>query len=146
MSDSDRTPYIVLLGDVGAGKSTIVEKLSGETGRSSAASSSVTKCTETFTVPDGSLIVADCPGSNAIEDKLGHNLWIACAFNFRPVSKADILTLKHESRILRYCWDVSKVCLSVRFVGVPFLSILCSKTDLKMKNKKCEILMHPSNV
>merc|ERR1712190_603148 len=77
MFTSSRTPYIVLLGDVGTGKSTIVEKLSGETGRSPAASSSVTKCTETFTVPDGrggSLIVADCPGSNAIDDKLRHNI------------------------------------------------------------------------
>ena len=30
MAHSDTTPYVVLLGDVGAGKSTIVEKLSGE--------------------------------------------------------------------------------------------------------------------
>ena len=97
MFTSNRTPYIVLLGDVGAGKSTIVEKLSGETGRSSDASSSVTKSTETFTVPDGSLIVADCPGSNAIEDKLGHNLWIAAAFNFRPVSKV-IIVVKADTR------------------------------------------------
>ena len=84
---SGTSPYVVLLGDVGAGKSTLVEKLTGETGRSSAKSESFTKTAETFVVPGGSLIVADCPGSNAIDDKLGHNLWIAQAFNFMPVSK-----------------------------------------------------------
>ena len=39
-------PYIVLLGDVGSGKSTLVEKLTGEHSRSSAANQSETRSEE----------------------------------------------------------------------------------------------------
>ena len=35
LSTSERAPYVVLLGDVGTGKSTLVEKLTGIKGRSS---------------------------------------------------------------------------------------------------------------
>ena len=38
-----RMPDVILIGNVGAGKSTLVEKVSGETALSSAASTSVTK-------------------------------------------------------------------------------------------------------
>ena len=62
-------PYVVFLGDAGTGKSTIVEKLTGEKERSSNDSESFTKSSEAFTVPDGSLIVADTPGSNSKKDK-----------------------------------------------------------------------------
>ena len=80
-------PYVVLVGDVGTGKSTIVEKLTGESGRSSAASMSVTSSSQSFATPDGRLIVCDTPGSNAARDKLQHNVWIASALNFMDVSR-----------------------------------------------------------
>ena len=48
--------YVVLLGDVGSGKSTVVEKLTGQTGRSSDANESWTKTAEAFWAKDGSLI------------------------------------------------------------------------------------------
>ena len=91
-------PYVVLLGDVGTGKSTLLEKLTGEKGRSSDANESFTKNSEVFWVPDGSLIVSDTPGSNALKDKLEHNVWIAGALNFRPVSRIFIV-VKAETRI-----------------------------------------------
>ena len=49
----DTTPYTILLGDVGTGKSTIVEKLSGVTGKSSDSSTSFTKSSEVFEIFDG---------------------------------------------------------------------------------------------
>ena len=63
-------------------------------------------------------------------------------------SRADILALKHVSRILRHYWDmlISQHCLSVQFVGINSPPILRSDIGLKMRNKKCEVLMHPSNV
>ena len=85
-ANADSVPYVVLMGDVGTGKSTVVEKLTGKTGRSSDANQSVTTTTETFRTPDGSLIVSDTPGSNAMRDKLAHNVWIASALNYLPVS------------------------------------------------------------
>ena len=36
--------------------------------------------------------------------------------------------------------------LSVRFVGIASSPFQCSKTGLKMRNKKCEIFIHPSNI
>ena len=64
---------------------------------------------------------------------------------------SDILALKHVSRILRYCWDVIKVstalhCLSVWIVGFTSTTVKCTNAGLKMRNKKCEVLMHPSNI
>ena len=43
-------PYVVLVGDVGSGKSTLYEKLTGIEGRSSAASVSFTRESEIATV------------------------------------------------------------------------------------------------
>ena len=92
------TPYVVLLGDVGTGKSTIVEKVSNVTNLASDGDTSVTKSSTVFWSIDGSLLIADTPGSNAIEDKLKHNLGIAGALNYLPVSKMFIL-VKAETRL-----------------------------------------------
>ena len=94
----ENTPYVVLLGDVGTGKSTIVEKVSNVTNLASDGDTSATKSSTAFWSIDGSLLVADTPGSNAIEDKLKHNLGIAGALNYLPVSKMFIL-VKAETRL-----------------------------------------------
>ena len=62
----ENTPYVVLLGDVGTGKSTIVEKVSNVTNLASDGDTSVTKSSTVFWSIDGSLLIADTPGSNAI--------------------------------------------------------------------------------
>ncbi|CAB4004324.1 signal recognition particle receptor beta subunit [Paramuricea clavata] len=98
MGDIENAPYVVLLGDVGTGKSTLVEKMTGQTGSSSGSSMSYTRSTEVFWVSDSSLLVADTPGSNALEDKLEQNVWIAGAVSRRPVSKIFIV-VKAEARI-----------------------------------------------
>ena len=92
------TPYVVLLGDVGTGKSTVVEKVTNETNLASDGDTSVTKSSKLFFSIDGSLLIGDTPGSNAMEDKFQHNLWIASALNFQPVSKVFIL-VKAETRL-----------------------------------------------
>ena len=93
----DGAEYVVLLGDVGSGKSTVVEKLTGEKGGSSDHSDSFTRTSEEFCVPDGSLIISDTPGRSAMDDELEHNTWIATAFNYKPVSRLFIV-VKAESR------------------------------------------------
>ena len=40
----------------------------------------------------------------------------------------------------------SQHCLSVQFVGVSSPPVQCSNTGFKMRYKKCEILIHPSNI
>ena len=84
---SKKAPYVLLVGNCGVGKSTIVEKLTGIEDRSASAALSFTKNSEFFWVPDKSLIIADTPGSNPLTDKLEHNLQIAHAFNYREVNK-----------------------------------------------------------
>ncbi|XP_028410265.1 uncharacterized protein LOC114532871 [Dendronephthya gigantea] len=97
MGKFDSAEYVVLLGDVGSGKSTLVEKLTGEKGRSSDCSTSCTKTSEAVCVPDGSLIISDTPGSNPMDEELEHNVWIATAFNYKPVSRLFIV-VKAENR------------------------------------------------
>jgi len=92
------TAYVVLIGDVGTGKSTIVEKLTGATEYSSNADESFTRESTIFVSDDGRLTVADTPGSNAMQEKLAHNMEIAAACNFGPVSRIFLVT-KAEPRI-----------------------------------------------
>ena len=84
--ERDTTPYIILLGDVGTGKSTIVEKLTGVTGKSSDSSTSFTKSSEVFEIFDGSILICDTPGANPLEERFEHNIHIAHAMNFKPVT------------------------------------------------------------
>ena len=79
------------MGDVGSDKSTVVEKLTGEKGRSSESSISYTRTSEAFCVPDGSLVISDTPASNAMDYQLEHNVWIAAAFNYKLVSRLFIV-------------------------------------------------------
>ena len=75
-----------------------MEKLTGERGRSSGNDQSVTSSTECFVVPDGRLMIADTPGSNAMEDTFQQNVWIAQAMSFKPVSKI-LVTVQADTRI-----------------------------------------------
>ena len=124
----ENTPYVVLLGDVGTGKSTIVEKVSNVTNLASDGDTSVTKSSTVFWSIDGSLLIADTPGSNAIEDKLKHNLGIAGALNYLPVSKVFIL-VKAETRLDSVVDNIRKY--SDRFVEFDpdILGVLITHMD-----------------
>ena len=108
-------PYVVLVGDVGTGKSTVVEKLTGVRGRSSQSDTSVTRTTEYFSTKDGSLLISDTPGANSMSDKLQHNTEIAGALNFNPVSKIMIMA-RAEPRL-------DNVVGAVRKYGERFLEL-----------------------
>jgi len=89
---------VVLLGDVGMGKSTLVEKVTGFRGLSSDASQSFTRASRAFVTGCGRLMIIDTPGANSMSDKLQHNVWIAHALNYAPVSLIGIV-VKAEMRI-----------------------------------------------
>mmetsp|Transcript_68658 Transcript_68658/g.200944 ORF Transcript_68658/g.200944 Transcript_68658/m.200944 type:complete len:428 (-) Transcript_68658:236-1519(-) len=110
---------VVLLGDVGMGKSTLVEKVTGIRGISSAASTSVTLSSHAYITRCGRLQLIDTPGSNAMESKLEHNVWIAHALNLDPVSLI-LLVVKAEQRIDNTVDAVRKYAE----VFVQFLDIL----------------------
>ncbi|CAB4010420.1 signal recognition particle receptor beta subunit [Paramuricea clavata] len=116
------------MGDVGTGKSTIVEKITGENNRSSPLNESFTKSTAIFRVPDGSLVVADTPGSNSLKEQLQHNVWIAAAINYRPVSIIFIV-VKAEARIDCVISNIRKY--SDRYIALPFsvIAVLVTHMD-----------------
>ena len=93
-----RIPYVILIGNVGAGKSALVEKVTGMTGLSSAASTSVTKTSDAILSVDHSLLICDTPGTNSITDKFSSNVELARALNFMPVNLL-LITVKADVRI-----------------------------------------------
>ena len=86
------------MGNVGTGKSTLVEKLADVRGQSSDAEQSFTRQSKLFWSKDQKMLISDTPGANSMVDKLQHNQHIAAAFNFLPVSKIFIV-VKAETRI-----------------------------------------------
>ena len=94
--------YVILMGDAGAGKSTLVEKVTGKKGRSSASSTSATKASALFRSVEadgkGSFIICDTPGTNSATERFQHNLHIAHALNFQPVNLI-LIVVKADTRI-----------------------------------------------
>jgi len=125
-----KAPYVVLVGNVGAGKSTIVEKLTGITGRSSTTSASFTRSADYFWVPDKSLLIADTPGANPRKEKMEHNIEIAGAFNYRPVSKLFIVA-RADTRLDQTLSNVTEY--ADRFVSLPMkaVSVLVTHMDIE---------------
>jgi len=78
-------PYFVLLGEVGSGKSTICEKLTGRTGLSSNSATSFTTDSKVFQV-DRKYWIADTPGVMAARGRLNHALNILGAMKYRPLT------------------------------------------------------------
>lgn len=70
-------PYVVLIGDVGIGKSTLVEKLTGYHRLSSSGDVSFTKTSTVYTTYEDKLQICDTPGSNPLEQRFEHNFCIA---------------------------------------------------------------------
>lgn len=122
-------PYVVLLGDVGVGKSTVVEKLTGEKGRSSDASRSFTKETEYFWTTDRSMVLSDTPGSNPLVDKLEHNVQIAAALNFSKVSKI-FFCVKADNKVENVVESVQKYAEKFATeLGVEVIGVLVTHLD-----------------
>ena len=61
---------------------------------------------------------------------------------------ADIDSLEQASRYLGHCRDVLKVCTPLPFSlrASPLKPTQSLKTGLRVRNRKCQILAHPSNV
>ncbi|XP_066913423.1 uncharacterized protein [Clytia hemisphaerica] len=130
--DVDTAPYAVLVGNVGAGKSTIVEKLTGETGRSSDGESSFTKTMDYLWTADKSLMIADTPGTNPRKEKLEHNMEIAAALNYQAVSRF-LIVVKAELRLDDSLSSVQEY--AERFVALPMgcLGVVVTHMDRELK-------------
>lgn len=89
---------VVLIGDVGTGKSTLVEKVTGITGLSSNADASFTRSSYAFLTQRRDLQLIDARGGNSMSDRLEHNVWIAHALNVDPVNLI-LLVVEAEVRI-----------------------------------------------
>ena len=65
-----------------------------------------------------------------------------------PYNRPDIDFLGQTSRIFGHCRDVLKVCTSLpsSLWASPLRPTQSSKTGLRVRNRKCQILAHPSNV
>ena len=110
-------PYVVLLGKVGCGKSSIVDKIRGESHRAANLGITVTRCSDPVWAPGGQFVISDTPGSNSIEDILGQNVWIATAFSFRPVSKIFITVKADAGRMDSVIEGIRE--FSDRFIDLP---------------------------
>lgn len=79
--------YVVLVGDVGVGKSLIVEKLTGVGGISSSSQHAYTRIAQTYVVPEGKLKISDTPECNSLNERSDRNMWVAQPSNIRKYRK-----------------------------------------------------------
>ena len=86
------------MGNVGTGKSTLVEKVTGKSRMSSAASRTFTNTCELYRSVDDSFIICDTPGINSFSDQHNLNSGIAEALSFMPVSLV-VITVQACPRI-----------------------------------------------
>ena len=112
--------------------------MTGQKGRRSAANESCTKTADAFWCKDESLIVVDTPGSNAIREKLEHNVWIAHALNFMPVSKI-LITVKAEMRIENVVDNIRKYSDPFMVIPLDAVAVLVTHMDTvdSSYRKKC---------
>ena len=120
--------YVVLIGDVGTGKSTIVEKLCGVQDRSSNASESFTKETTLFNTTDRKLVISDTPGTNAMADKLEHNTQVAIALNYSPVSRI-LIVVKADTRIDNVVDSVRKYAEQLADLDPDVIGVMVTHMD-----------------
>ena len=120
--------YAVLIGDVGTGKSTIVEKLCGVQNRSFNSSVSFTRESKLFRTPDHRLIISDTPGTNAMRDKLAQNCQVAVALNYAPVSKI-LIVVKADTRMDNVVDDVRKYAEQLGDLDIGAIGVLVTHMD-----------------
>ena len=120
--------YTVLAGDVGTGKSTLAEMISGVSGRSSDGMESFTTESKLFRSGDGRMIVNDTPGANAMRDKLEHNMQIAAALNWGPVSRI-FLVVKADTRIDTTVDHVRKYAEQLADLDSDVLAVIVTHMD-----------------
>ena len=120
--------YVVLIGDVGTGKSTIVEKLCDVRNRSSSASESFTKESSLFRTPDTRLVISDTPGTNAMRDKLAQNCEVAVALNYAPVSRI-LIVVKADTRIDNVVDDVRKYAEQLGDLDLGVIGVMVTHLD-----------------
>ena len=140
-SNIDDQPYIILLGDVGTGKSTIVEKLTGETGRSSDSKHVGTEASECFEIFNG-VIICDTPGTNALTNRFGHNIHVAHAMNSRPV-RCILIVSKADTRISNTVKNVGEYVerLMPTYFPEELISVCITHMDT-VKWERKDILPH----
>ena len=131
-------PYVVFLGDVGTGKSTIVEKMTGESSRNSDSSVSDDKRSlKILRVPDGSLTIVDTPGMNALGDTLESHPWITSAVNSMHISKIFVV-VKAEASIDDVISSVRKYADSFVRLSVDVMAVLVTHMDIPYNKWKEE--------
>lgn len=108
---------VIVIGECGEGKSSIVERVTGVTGLSSSSRESYTSVAQPFVTEDGFLRLVDTPGLNPLEDKLMHNLRVAQAFSYGSVSLLCLVikaqprldTTLHRVRSMAIDWDFEDI-------------------------------------
>lgn len=108
---------VIMIGECGEGKSFIVERITGESGLSSSSQESFTDVAQPFVTEDGTLRLVDTPGINPLEDQLAHNLQVAHAFSYGPVSLLCVVikaqprldTTFHRVKSMAVDWDFPEI-------------------------------------
>lgn len=127
--------YVVLIGDVGTGKSTIVEKLCDVQDRSSDSSVSFTRESKLFHTTNRRLIISDTPGTNAMTDKVAHNTQVAVALNYMPVSRI-LIVVKADTRIDNVVDDVRKYAEQFMDLDMGVIGVLVTHMDTVQWDKE----------
>ena len=88
----------MLVGPAGAGKTTLMEKVTDHKKSSSGGGIRLNQRANYAWSKDNSLLLCDTPGVSVMNDKFARNMWIALALNLQPVSQI-LITVKADTRM-----------------------------------------------
>ena len=126
-------PYIVLVGDVGSGKSEIAKTLAhpGYHVLNQDENKTMVNTSDIFWTYDGSMAICDTPDNQPEEDKFKGNIQLATALAIKPVSQILIVVRARPDLdgILESLRVYSKDLLQVEGFDKTMVGVILTKTD-----------------
>ena len=142
-------PYVILVGDVGSGKSDIAKILAhpGYHDLNFDESKRTANSSNIFWTYDGSMVICDTPDNQAEEAKLTGNIYLAAALALKPVSQVLIVVRTHPDldTVMASIRKYSEFLFRLDGFDKVMVGVIFQKTDEVVNGNIDEIIRHQNS-